>query len=874
MEPSPQQARGRSRSSSSQGRNVRQNIQPDPELLTSESLSSSSESSGQEQLSPATRAYNSMKQTAQTTLTNYLAKNNKLSTIPGAVFYLGRFFDDLFQTKIINRELALTYILQLEKIGIANETIALLRNKASFLTNTSIPEPELIQAIYDLEFVVKGIKEIYAIVNDYTNELIKELMHENMTYVLAHNLRILMLILFITKDWDSLTKGHVIIYLKELKPYLKSDNYNKLYLTINEKLTNTGNGWDFVGRAIRLATAVNVIIHEKPIRPIPEEILEYLDEYKISYPEDPDIEKIVNDASLKYFKFLYKYFWNDIEHVLFVIRNIQDVVEAILKQKKQWLVLIRKLYEAMFEHYSDGVLYIMAQYINNPVNDIDKSMNPDMDIVTTIKYIKEYHEIIDLVNTIKLRKFPPLRKLGSRELSPISESLPEGMVVPEIPNPKHVKFIHKLFNFRKKHFEGCVDRITEIKKYLNKAILKERILISKAVVRILDVNPEYCLAACFKYWSGVDSRAEQMRFSFKNVEDYTNFEIKYLNSKGIGVGVTRDFFTNCCKELIKYGVFVKGSEGEAGVDRYVMNERFIPDERFREEAEMDFNEIGDFALFFEFVGRLLGLVLVNNIGLEFGLSFGVLYGMLTGREVKSGSAELVGCYMMDRPVEATGLINLFKTPELIGSVGLEYDKQITLPGPLNNPSQTIKVSETVEVKSENYIEYLETKAFETLGKSINALVEGFRPMNKLLKMNKNINLYILDKLISFEPVTMETVGKLIQNIQQNSPESVGKESILKILKRQVRGSKSNDGNFLEWVRGLLGFWASSENYIPSLRYNVVVVEGEDRYPESHTCFSRIDIPRGYAGDAGKVYRKLKEAIAGMETGIGKFGGGK
>ena len=824
-----------------------------------------------------------MKRNAKRALSTYLKSNNKSNLIQTAVPYLDTFIDNLIKNNAIqNRELALTYIAELKAAGVDQTTVQFLINKALTLFNTPNLELDLVEQIntldftlttdiYGFSFEINNLMWVNNKISQYQNNLRARHLPPLIVKALTHYLKIFLLAIYVTGYTRVINKSFAQKYILELEPYIDASLKSGLMQKI-ERFSDSVVPESFLKISVTWVTGVNVIVRNEPEIPLIPEQERVLRRLLVKYPDNKELETEFNRSIVHYYKNINEYLWNQPETAYSFVITFTKFINTMIAGRGI-NVTNGNMYIQLLKKYSTETTNIfMIDYVNG-----DSNPNPDIEYpsLESIKSVATYHKLImDLENIKKrhlVKNITPLKYARSPELKVREASL--VMPVDSKITGEYMDYVKKLNKFTSTYGRKCTD-LDELKKYVRRNARRYTLKYEAGATAVIhDVNPEYCLAGAFKYWSGV-SRAEQVRFSFRNVEDYTNFEIKYVNSAGIGVGVTRDFFTNCCKELVKYGVFVKGSEGEAGVDRYIVNERFIPDETFRKEADMDFNEIGDFALFFEFVGRLLGLSVVNDIGLEFGLSFGVLYGMLTGKEVKAGSVELVGCYMMDRPVEATSLINLFKTPELIESVGLEYDKQITLPGPLNNPSQIMKVPKTVEVNSENYIEYLETRAFETLGKSINALVEGFRPMNKLLKTNKNINLFILDKLISFEPLTMETVGKLIQNVEQNSLESEAKESILKILRREVRGSKKSEGKFLEWVRGLLAFWASYENYIPSLKYNVVVVEGEGRYPESHTCFARIDIPRGYAGDAGKVYKKLTEAIAGMETGIGKYGGGK
>lgn len=820
------------------------------------------------------------------------------------VAYVPIFINKLLieENGIINRDLALVYILELEKAGIEPATIARLRAKASTLPNTTVQERDLAVNIYMLASIDRTIQLPLIYVKYYIKKLQDAFLPRDIIDQLAHNLRLFLFALFVTSTYNRLDKYYATEYITEITPYLPVSVGRTLQDVIPrlEKVQDL----EYLPSAMLMASAANAIIKNTPLT---EDDMNDISDLYVSVPTNQRLERALNTSLDQYSRALSWYFRKAPENVFLVVQNASDFINVALARENLNKRLGGMFINALVNYFTPLAITFLTAYIDGPYN---QGQPATLEFVQDVNKAIMYDQIIRAFEMVKedmrRRRRVPLASKSSPKMSPITDSPPGDILLPEV-SAEFKSFVTRLLKFQRKYNAPCTDQsLTEIK--LKLIYAKEDYLLPKAAV-IHNVDPEQCLAAAFKYWVSQPER-EQVRFSLRDLNDYTQFDITYLNSEGIGIGVTRDFFQRCILELKRDAVFISAGLSDEPVDRWVLNPRFRPTQAFKQITGLDFNTLPEFADFHKFIGRLLCLILLNDIGLPFNVSHSILYAMVTGKPV-SEPVDIIGCDMLDKPNEYIGKINLMKTPAVIESLDLEYEIEQPLPTPLRGGPMPDTYYKTIQVTDATYLDYLTYEAKKSLNFSMNRLVSGFHPISKMLRKEK-VSLYMLDKLITFDAVTMETVDKLIAFLENKTTEreaalraeaarvEAGEEpsahppkplpaahtTLLQILQDKGKhypkdGSRSaspvsKEKRFLGFVEKLLYFWTGLKHFNPAFRYTVAEIgSGREsgsgkRLPEAHTCYTQLDIPKAYGGKFDVMYGKLVQAVEEVEVGVGRY----
>lgn len=383
----------------------------------------------------------------------------------------------------------------------------------------------------------------------------------------------------------------------------------------------------------------------------------------------------------------------------------------------------------------------------------------------------------------------------------------------------------------------------------------------------------------------------QKTYFLKNL--FANFTMNriFIDIGGVGPGIIIEFLRLLMEDLRKHQVFISYRKGE----RYFINPHFKVSRSFSKLTGIESET--DILHFYEFIGRLFALFIINNFGLDFHLSHCILAHMIY-KHTQITNEDYIGYAMMDFPVEYKGLIQILKKPEDAQYIG--------------NFNDFYYIKETDdEINEDNYIEYLERLSKHRLLKQLYgykdvthedtplymrtydrfmSMVKGFQTIRKVLRSNK-ITIPMLDLLLTSKDINQDTINKLIIRFNEisalNVPDYV-RENMIRILRDNgehfpydvIGKTKPNDKEaqfkiFVEFIKKLLIFWTSNHSFNESYNYNIRLIESTnpDEIPKSHTCYQQIDIPIIYANDFHKLYEKIVQASF-YSAGFDFMGGNK
>jgi len=425
--------------------------------------------------------------------------------------------------------------------------------------------------------------------------------------------------------------------------------------------------------------------------------------------------------------------------------------------------------------------------------------------------------------------------------------------------------------------------------------------------RVFKAAPEYCIASLFRFWK---AQSPSARATYMLVDKELLY-VTYIDQSGVGDGVRRSFIQRVQDEFLIHGIFAP-STGETS-ERHFINPDFTPSKSFKQVCGMTFDSENDYVLFYEFIGRLLGFVLMNDMGLSFHLSYSILAHMIYKHEEITND-DYMAYGMYDFQDEFRSYINLMRNPEHIEYSYLSFNSEFDL-------RRTDD-----EVDKTNFVDYIQEKCkYRMLHKIFSneqkpnaidtyprfkGLVKGFGSLRKFLRNNK-ITIPVLDKLLTFGTVSTFTCLDLIENIQRNmaARHVEATDNMISIIRddgetfpydvigeNRPATKSERRKHFLVFIERLLMFWSSYKRYSSSMGYFFIVkpvkefdaarrilaqrqrplTENErmNMLPESHTCFVRIDIPDTYHDNRDVLYKKLVQSAYFMEVGVGNHGGGK
>lgn len=407
------------------------------------------------------------------------------------------------------------------------------------------------------------------------------------------------------------------------------------------------------------------------------------------------------------------------------------------------------------------------------------------------------------------------------------------------------------------------------------------------IKEFMRIPPETVLAYFYKQWK---EHPLPSRFFLFQAEAMT---ARYMDQEGVGPGVIRSIIQRLLDELVLFQVFLPSTDEP--VERCLLNPKFVA----KPETGLSLKTEKDYESFYTFIGHLLTFVVLNpSAGMRQKLSYSILANMLYKPE-EITEDDYVSYALMDYPTEFQTYANLMRNPDWIEASDITFNSLY----PLRETDEA--------VTKDNFRTYLRELCRYRYTKQVPGRWEGFikgaGTLRKLLR-NRKMTIPTLDRIVTSITVTKEVVRDLIKIIEAQIVSERGRESdnipmlegMVWILRDEGKhfpeGILEQPPNFLEFVEKLLMFWTGLRRFIPESSYRMTVIkaehtdagrrlkrrlgrdltkeEEEQILPESHTCFTRIDIPSVYAGDKEKLYRKLAQSVYLVEAGVGNYGGGK
>jgi len=416
--------------------------------------------------------------------------------------------------------------------------------------------------------------------------------------------------------------------------------------------------------------------------------------------------------------------------------------------------------------------------------------------------------------------------------------------------------------------------------------LKQALRIRAEPKEFMRIPPETVLAYFYKQWK---EHPIPSRFFLFQAEAMM---VRYIDQEGVGQGVNRSVIQRLLDELVLFQVFLPSTDEP--VERCLLNPSFVA----KPEMGLSLKTEKDYESFYTFIGHLLTFVILNpSAGMRQKLSYSILSHMLYKPEEITDD-DYVSYALMDYPTEFQTYANLMRNPDWIEASDITFNSLY----PLRETDEA--------VTKDNFRAYLRELCRYRYTKQVPGRWEGFikgaGTLRKLLR-NRKVTIPMLDRFVTSITVTKEVVKDLLKIIKTQITKEQGSENIpvlegmAWILEDEGKnfptGILEQPPAFLEFVEKLLMFWTGLRRFVPDASYRIIVVkaehtdagrrlkrrlrrdhltkaEEEQILPESHTCFTRIDIPSVYAGDKEKLYRKLAQSVYLVEAGVGNYGGGK
>jgi hypothetical protein len=571
-----------------------------------------------------------------------------------------------------------------------------------------------------------------------------------------------------------------------------------------------------------------------------------------------------------------------------------------------------------FQQYATQRLFTHTRSFLTDMQENPIATGDLMNMVSRIQSVQNSIQEIEnqiVMEDIRRREKTPFGSIENIPKTPVSSNDTdiEKMTTDDCMNyikdfsPKFKSLETKLRKICTMYTKPCAN-FTEVKKKLIEGVRPHR----RYSFTIGTVDPSQTLRSCYRFWRSL-SKKEKILFTLSEISLDT-FNITYNVGRAIGPGVIRDFFQNVIYELTKIGVLV--TSGSESIKRYFINPDFSPSEYFlklrllddpvdSEEEIIALRETMEdhYKHFYKCIGNILCFILVNDIGLNFHLSHSILSHMIYDHDEMTDE-DYLGFFMLDFPEYFNSFVKLLQKPEDIEYVGISFNDIYDLKKTDEDVTQDNFKEYMILYAKHKFIHQLNDKNDRDTYNNFKDLSEGFAPLRKLLRKQKS-TIPIIDKLLTFETLNDDTINILIHNFTETMQNrlTTGLESskqnykivfdnIVSILtdrgvtfpydivpyEKENLEPPTDDASrlaiFYNFIEKLLQFWSGYRHYSDTFHYAVSIKETQDpeKFPESHTCYSQIDIPITYFNDREKLFTKLVIASYNVESFLGNYGG--
>jgi hypothetical protein len=368
-------------------------------------------------------------------------------------------------------------------------------------------------------------------------------------------------------------------------------------------------------------------------------------------------------------------------------------------------------------------------------------------------------------------------------------------------------------------------------------------------------------------------------------------------------GLRRDFITSLTNELFDKKIFVT----REGTKKYFLNPDFKMDDSFVyvvSNIYRTFNESTSYNTFYNFIGKLLSFILVNDCGIVNTISSYIIANFYKDRFTPQDYLY----YMFDDFSEfSNSMITMMKTPENIEYTYINFNDTYKL------------TNDDIELSDANVEEYLYKTAEFMMTTTINRkdieipqgitpssyatyitnakekltwLIDGIPTELKDELRTKKFTLKSINAYLVLPTMSIDIINKLKDNFRRamdndiNSITNHAKKTLYQkftnLFIEYVLGNTHNpksEDEYFKFMDKLLRFWSGSSFFMERQRYTIKIntTLSPTHLPQSHTCFYIIDLPRYVGNDAeigNTLYSKIETAILNVESGLGLAGGSR
>lgn len=352
-------------------------------------------------------------------------------------------------------------------------------------------------------------------------------------------------------------------------------------------------------------------------------------------------------------------------------------------------------------------------------------------------------------------------------------------------------------------------------------------------------------------WNRSDEAIESGFKSFVGLH-----RINYQGEITMGLGPRREVFQSVANQLFKSNTGLFKATNDTS-NRFLINSEFDLAAFFRRTGISAAATTENRKKLYKIVGSLLAFLLINQIKPDAHLSH-YIQARILYREDELRPSDILMYYLLDFPEDRPGRINLFKIPDQIAALAMDFNDEMELdPSRANEP-----------LTQENYGEYTYLIARKKLRldeseEDLKALLDGFFISRKTLR-RRNVTLPILDTLMSGREITVEEMEKVVNKVRTaadnagsdwNKPPYSERKTPLnwfieilrdtgRLFPTRVAAEQPNRyaQNAAEFKKQLLYWWSGSQYINENFNYTVLPSGGTGQYFRVHTCFTLINFP--------------------------------
>jgi hypothetical protein len=454
---------------------------------------------------------------------------------------------------------------------------------------------------------------------------------------------------------------------------------------------------------------------------------------------------------------------------------------------------------------------------------------------------------------------------------------------------KYKKFQNKMIRVCENHKkQNTMMSKEEIQEMLRKYNSSSEMYDPKINIPIVSNYPLLSLFHQFYY----NPKCLDMPKNNTRIVSYTFKNNRLIRDPGADVGgILNQTMSNIAHELFTFKVFIKQNEDSV---KYCFNPEFRFEKKhieyfkkIREKlSEGILKDITDgviYNTFYKFIGKLLSFFLQNSFQIPHHLSSYIL-NCFKFKQNKIKDHEHIFYVMNDMPDMAKSIVNLMKEePSTIEYLDMNYNDIYTIQ--FDKKEGDLITSQNLEqyfidfakhVNTNNILHIDQTSKTDKIS-DVAYIYHNFsqgidNEFRKVLQY-RNISHSVIDKMMTYEEITIEVLNKLYDNIHINIFMTNQAKDRMKYLEnyrtymknilfnKNQKGQKlfTSDDFHTNFIKKLLQFWTGIDYYKAEIEYKINIIPYRTSgFPVSHTCFNKIDIPK-YENE-NTFWIKLKEAV--------------